>query len=41
MIWLLNVFWNVIWQMPITGQKSQQNNLSANNKENIVSIDKR
>lgn len=40
MIWLLNVFWNVIWQIPITGQKQQQNDLSTNDEENIVSIDK-
>lgn len=39
MIWLLNVFWNVIWQIPITGQKQQQNNLSTNDKGNIVSND--
>lgn len=40
MIWLVNVFWNVIWKMPITGQKQQQNNLSMNDKENIVTTDK-
>lgn len=37
---LLNVFWNVILQMPITGQKQQQNNLSTNDEETTVSTDK-
>lgn len=40
MIWRLNVFWNAIWQIPITGQKQQQNNLSTNDAETNVYIDK-
>lgn len=40
MIWRLNMFWNAIWQIPITGQKQQQNNLSTNDAETNVSFDK-